>query len=146
MVIGEAPGATEVEEGRPFVGPSGNMLDQAFKLLDVQREYLYITNVVKVWPRTEEGKTRRPNEDELAVWRPILDYELEQCAPAAILLLGRTAADSYGWSPGDVEMGVFAAWHPAYLFHFPAKFDEWTFQLNPWARALHLAQNETGRT
>lgn len=145
LVIGEAPGLKEVEQGAPFVGPSGGMLEQALKLLDIERDTLYITNVVKVWPN-DNGKTRRPNEEELAIWRPILDWELAECSPAAILLLGKTAADACGWSPGDMEVGVYAAWHPAFVLRQPGKFEEWMFQLNPWARALLLARDETGRT
>lgn len=142
MVIGEAPGKVEVEEGAPFVGPSGNMLDQAFALLDLSRDEVYITNVVKEWPRNAVGATRRPTKEEIEAWKPVLDLELEQCSPATILLLGKTAAESYGWSPSDADThNIFCAWHPAYLLYRPgAGFNTWINQLRPFVWALRRAQ------
>lgn len=144
LVLGEAPGEQEAEQLRPFVGPSGGMLDQAFKILDLRRDELYITNIVKEWPRNELGATRRPSPEEINVWRPVLLTEIEQCSPAAILLLGKTATEAMGWSPSDAEThSIFSAWHPAYLLHRkggPHLFEQWLFQLRPFAHAVKFAQ------
>jgi uracil-DNA glycosylase len=146
MIVGEAPGKNEVELQRPFVGPSGGLLDQALHLLDIPRDEVYITNVVKEWPRTIDGKTRRPNEEEVERWKPLFLMEIEECSAGTTLLLGKTAADLFGWSPSDAEThNIFTAWHPAYLIHRKAEiggewWQQWLFQLNPFAVAFKRAR------
>jgi DNA polymerase len=142
LVIGEAPGKVETELGRPFVGPSGQLLDHALKLLGIDRSELYITNVVKVMPTDEIGAIRRPNEDEIAQWRPLLNTELEACSPAAILLLGKTAAESYGYSPELVEQHIYAAWHPSYVLRNRNEemWQKWLFQLSPFVHEVRAAE------
>ena len=144
LVLGEAPGRREVELGRPFVGPSGALLDQAFRLLDISREDLYVTNLVKEWPRDEVGATRRPSLEEIERWRPLLDRELRECSPGAILLLGKTAAESWGYTDALIAENIFSAWHPAYVLRTkdtnPKLLDTWFFQLNPFVRAVKSLQ------
>lgn len=146
LVLGEAPGPVEVEQKRPFRGPSGVLLDQALALLDLDRSKLYVTNVVKVWPRDTSGRTRRPNEEEIKTWRPTLELEIEQCSPAAMLFLGVTVADSMRYALGDEEMPAhFAAWHPGHVGRYTGfkpkgeKFAEWLKQLEGFAQAVHDA-------
>jgi uracil-DNA glycosylase family 4 len=146
MVIGEAPGRVEWQRGEPFVGPSGALLDSALELLDWSRADLYVTNLVKTWPRDDVGATRRPTPVEIDHWRPWLDRELEACSPGAILLLGKTAADSIGASFSDREDGIFTAWHPAYVLRQkssdPRVLDQWFFQLNPFVLKLRALREQ----
>ena len=146
FVLGEAPGRIETERGRPFAGPAGALLDQALRLLEMPREMLYVTNVVKTWPRDELGATRRPTQDEIEIWRPLLNTELEACSPAAILLLGRVAAESWGYTPELVEHHIYAAWHPAFLLRSQRDGDgesmwqKWLFQLSPFVHEVRAAE------
>ena len=145
LVLGEAPGRVETERGLPFVGPSGALLDQAFQLLDISRDELYVTNVVKEWPRDEVGATRRPTPEEIQRWLPVLKHELEQVSPGAVLLLGKTAAESWGYTPDLVERGIYSAWHPAFVLRkMNAEnsdiLDKWFFQINPFVRTVKELQ------
>ena len=87
VVIGEAPGGTEVEEGAPFVGQAGRQLDEALEAAGVERAEAYVTNVVKVRP----PNNRTPHVDEIDAWRPVLEAELERIDPAVVVTLGNTA-------------------------------------------------------
>ena len=87
VVVGEAPGATEVEEGEPFVGQAGSQLDGALRAAGIDREEVYVTNAVKVRP----PNNRSPHVDEVEAWRPVLDAELDRVDPAVVVTLGNTA-------------------------------------------------------
>jgi DNA polymerase len=145
MIVGEAPGKNEVEQGRPFVGKSGQYLESVLNALGVRREEVFITNVVKEWPRDSEGKTRTPYDEEVAQWDPILRGEILHVAPVAILALGRTATTALTFLAGEkIPFGskignVYTAWHPAYLLRrgkAPEAAEEWLEQIRPWAEAL----------
>ncbi|MFP4686790.1 MAG: uracil-DNA glycosylase family protein [bacterium] len=84
MVVGEAPGAVEDEQGIPFVGPSGQLLRGGFKKIKLPAELLYITNVVKCRP----PDNRNPRVEELTTCRPYLDRQLELVDPDVLLPLG----------------------------------------------------------
>lgn len=149
MVVGEAPGKKEVELGRPFVGQSGRLLGVALRACGIARADIYITNVVKELPLDSEERVRRPYPDEIMAWRPILDAEIQQTAPAAILALGRTAANVLTELDGDIPFGsrvgnVFVAWHPAYLLRnggeSQAIYGDWLEQIEPWSEAVRAAQ------
>lgn len=87
VVVGEAPGATEVERGEPFVGQAGGQLDDALRAAGLEREEIYVTNVVKVRP----PENRTPHVSEIEAWRPVLDAELDRVDPAVVVTLGNTA-------------------------------------------------------
>lgn len=87
MLIGEAPGASEDREGRPFVGRAGRLLDEALAQAGLQREAVYITNVVKARPPAN----RDPRPEEVAHHEPWLAAELELVGPRLIVPLGRHA-------------------------------------------------------
>lgn len=97
FVIGEQPGDAEDRAGRPFVGPSGGLLDRAFEAAGIDRDEIYVTNAVKhfKWAR-EARSTRRlhrtPNAGEIKACFPWLEAELMLIRPRAILCLGATAA------------------------------------------------------
>jgi DNA polymerase len=87
MLIGEAPGACEDEVGRPFVGSSGSVLDQALEQVGLPRKGIFITNTAKCRP----PRNRTPRKAEIRACRNYLLRELSEVKPRFILLLGATA-------------------------------------------------------
>ena len=144
MIVGEAPGRTEVKLNRPFVGAAGNYLWNALGQLGVLREEVYVTNVVKEMPLDSSGRIRRPYQDEIDAWASYLSTELVEVAPVAVLCLGRTAVDHL--MMGHLEFGkndgyYYAAWHPSFFLHGangdPDAPNVWLeTHLRPWAEAL----------
>jgi uracil-DNA glycosylase len=97
MLVGEQPGDREDVEGRPFVGPAGRLLDSALEQAGIDRNRVYITNVVKHFKWRPRGKRRihqKPNAEEIAACRPWLDGELEAVKPRVLVCLGATAAQA----------------------------------------------------
>jgi DNA polymerase len=95
MLVGEAPGDQEDLQGKPFVGPAGRLLEEAFEEAGVARSDVYLTNAVKHFKWEARGKRRlhgKPSSREMAACRPWLDAEIEIVQPKAILCLGATAA------------------------------------------------------
>lgn len=88
VLVGEAPGAQEVEEGVPFVGNAGRRLDSLLDDVGVDRDDLYLTNLVKVRP----PENRDPHVDEVEAWRPVLDAELDRVDPDVVVTLGSFAS------------------------------------------------------
>lgn len=87
MLIGEGPGADEDAQGRPFVGKAGQLLDKMFSAIDITREELYITNVVKCRP----PGNRTPLDDEAEACLPILRMQYALIKPKIVVCLGATA-------------------------------------------------------
>ncbi|MBI2023675.1 uracil-DNA glycosylase [Candidatus Giovannonibacteria bacterium] len=85
MFVGEAPGKTEAETGRPFAGAAGKFLDHLLKSVGIERKDVYITNVVKDRP----PMNRDPLPEEIALYAPFLDRQIEIIRPQVIALLGR---------------------------------------------------------
>jgi DNA polymerase len=99
MLVGEQPGDQEDLAGRPFVGPAGRLLDEAFAEAGIDRDEVYLTNVVKhfKWTLAERGKRRihkKPRYSEIHACRPWLDAELEAVKPKILVCLGATAAQA----------------------------------------------------
>lgn len=90
VVVGEGPGATEDETGRPFVGRAGELLTEILAAIDLPREQVYICNVVKCRPPSN----RKPNPSEIEACVPYLHRQLEFLRPAVILAMGGTAAET----------------------------------------------------
>ncbi|SRR5581483_269311 len=90
MFIGEAPGRSEDEKGRPFVGAAGRILDDMLKKAGIERSQVFITNVVKCRP----PNNRVPEEDEAVACRPYLDRQIAIIRPKVICILGKTAYSS----------------------------------------------------
>jgi DNA polymerase len=88
VVVGEGPGATEDETGRPFVGRAGELLDDILKAISLPRETVFICNVVKCRPPAN----RTPQPDEIEACVPYLYRQLDVIKPAVILAMGGTAA------------------------------------------------------
>jgi DNA polymerase len=130
MVIGEGPGETEDQLGRPFVGRAGQLLDRMLAAIGLAREEVYICNTVKCRP-TLAGpnglRNRAPEPNEMENCRPFLDEQIEIVAPAVILALGAPAAKSFlgrdfqitrmrgAWYIGPRETLLMVSFHPAYI-------------------------------
>jgi DNA polymerase len=90
MFIGEAPGKNEDEQGKPFVGAAGTILNQALEKAGIKRAEVFITNVVKCRP----PGNRVPENDERSICRQYLDRQISLIAPKIICILGSTAYSS----------------------------------------------------
>lgn len=126
VLVGEGPGATEDETGRPFVGAAGQLLDAILGAIGLDRKDVFITNVVKCRP----PQNRKPLPDEIASCMPYLHRQLDIIKPKVILSLGGTAAEallqkkqSLGQFRGKVhhygDIPVVATYHPAALLRNP---------------------------
>jgi uracil-DNA glycosylase len=136
MVIGEAPGEQEDLQGKPFVGRSGQLLDNMLKAIGQGRSSTtYITNVVKCRP----PGNRNPHEQEIAACSAYLARQIELLAPKAVLAMGRFAAHAllkteaplqqlrqsthqiarHPHNSGDLSLPVVVTYHPAYLLRRP---------------------------
>lgn len=127
LFIGEGPGRQEDREGEPFVGPAGQLLNRIIGAMGLEREDVYIANMVKCRP----PKNRNPLPDELASCRPYLLRQVAAIGPEAIVILGRVAAQalldteqSLGRLRGRFHdwcgIPVMCTYHPAYLLRTPA--------------------------
>lgn len=123
MFIGEAPGRSEDEKGKPFVGAAGRILDDLLKKVGIERSQVFITNIVKCRP----PNNRVPEEDELIACRPYLDRQIALIKPKVICILGRTAYSSIlGGSSITANRGkiversgqkYFSTFHPAAVIY-----------------------------
>jgi uracil-DNA glycosylase len=97
MLVGEVPGDQEDLQGKPFVGPAGQLLHEALSEAGIDRSEAYVTNAVKHFKWEPRGKRRihkTPNASEIAACRPWLDAEIETVKPEVIVCLGATAAQA----------------------------------------------------
>jgi DNA polymerase len=95
MLVGEQPGDREDLTGRPFVGPSGRLLDRSLEEAEIPREQVYVTNVLKHFKWEPRGKRRllaKPSAAEVRACRGWLDGEIALVRPEVIVCLGATAA------------------------------------------------------
>jgi uracil-DNA glycosylase len=95
FLVGEQPGDREDLQGKPFVGPAGQLLDRCLESAGIDRGKVYITNAVKHFKWEPRGKIRlhkKPNSLEIAACRPWLDREIAAVRPGIIVCLGATAA------------------------------------------------------
>lgn len=126
MVIGEGPGADEDEQGEPFVGRAGRLLNDILKAINFERSEVYIANVVKCRP----PGNRTPTTDEMDTCLPYLKKQIDFIKPSLILCLGLTAAlgilkkkDSLTNLRGKVfdfeNAKVMVTYHPAALLRNP---------------------------
>ena len=160
MLVGEQPGDQEDLAGRPFVGPAGQLLNQALAQAGLDRGELFLTNAVRHFKHELRGKRRihkTPGQRDAAACRPWLLQEIELVQPIALLALGAiaarallgpgvTLAEARGrWWPGPGGRPVLVTWHPAALLRLPPerKRDGWrqwladlrTASHGPWGNA-----------
>ncbi|WP_411343040.1 uracil-DNA glycosylase [Paenibacillus sp. WLX1005] len=98
MLVGEAPGANEIEQGRPFCGQAGKVLDGYLDILQWTRDDLYITSAVRSRPYRDKPvknhperlsrSNRTPTTKEILAYAPILDYEIATVQPQVLITLG----------------------------------------------------------
>ena len=132
MIIGEAPGKDEDEQGKPFVGRAGQLLNKMLAAINVDRKNVYITNVVPWRP----PNNRTPTDSEILEFMPFLQKQIEIIQPSFIYLLGTTAAKailSTSLSLGKLRgrwhkyksinmnrsISVLVSYHPAFLLRSP---------------------------
>ncbi|MBT8083268.1 MAG: UdgX family uracil-DNA binding protein [Gammaproteobacteria bacterium] len=136
LIVGEQPGDREDLSGRPFVGPAGQVLDEALSEAGIDRDAVFLTNAVKHFKHETRGKRRlhqRPNVEEIEACRWWLGLELELVAPSVVVALGATATRALTGKPAKVAdargqpftlspetVGV-ATVHPAYLLRLQDK-------------------------
>jgi uracil-DNA glycosylase family protein len=97
VLIGEQPGDMEDRNGHPFVGPAGRILDKALAEARISREKVYVTNAVKHFKWTPQGKRRKhqkPLMSEVVACKPWLESEIEALRPKIVVCMGSTAAQS----------------------------------------------------
>jgi len=97
LFVGEQPGNDEDLQGKPFVGPAGKLLDRALEQAGIDRQQVYITNVVKHFKWEERGKRRlhkKPNATEISACLPWLESEIGVVKPRVIVALGATATQA----------------------------------------------------
>lgn len=87
MFVGEAPGRNEAKTGRPFCGAAGKVLDELLESAGIKREEVYVTNIVKDRP----PQNRDPLPEEIEIYGPFLDRQIEIIQPKIIATLGRYA-------------------------------------------------------
>lgn len=134
MMVGEQPGDKEDLMGRPFVGPAGAILDKALAAAGIDRDDVYVTNIVKHFKWEPRGKRRihkKPSAIEVNACRPWLEAEIEAVRPEVIVLLGATAAQgllgrnflvsrSRGqWVDSEMNADVMATVHPSSILRAP---------------------------
>jgi uracil-DNA glycosylase family 4 len=131
MLIGEAPGADEDVQGRPFVGRAGQLLMQMIKAIGFQRSDVFIANVLKCRP----PENRNPEMDEIAECSPFLWKQIAMIQPKVIIVLGTFSAQLILNSKSsisslrnrvyDMPFGkVVATYHPSFLLRSPQKKPE----------------------
>lgn len=133
VFVGEGPGHDEDVQGLPFVGRAGKLLTQMIEAMGLQRDQVYICNVVKCRP----PENRKPEDDEIATCSPYLYRQLDTIQPKAIVCLGATAAQALLKTKDSISRyrgtwfdfrgtKLLATYHPAYLLRNPnAKGEVW---------------------
>ncbi|MDC0385369.1 uracil-DNA glycosylase [Pelagibacteraceae bacterium] len=132
MLIGEAPGANEDEEGLPFVGRAGALLDKMLAAIDLDRNKVYISNIINFRP----PDNRRPTDEEIKRYLPFISKHIEIINPKILVLLGSTAMNALigkevviskmrgKWIEkkfGSCKTSVIITFHPAFLMRQPAQ-------------------------
>ncbi len=128
MLIGEAPGAEEDRRGEPFVGRAGKLLDSMLKALGLDRQQVFIANILKCRP----PNNRDPRPEEVLACSNYLEQQINTVKPRLILALGRVAAQNLlktetpigkmrgkRFHYGDPPIPVVVTYHPAYLLRSP---------------------------
>lgn len=137
LFVGEGPGFHEDQQGEPFVGRSGHLLDSMMAAMHMKRgDNVYIANVVKCRASNESGKDRQPTEEEAAFCMPYLERQIDLIRPKIMVALGKTAACALLNTGREVTLGslrnrthifrvagrripLIVTYHPSYLLRTP---------------------------
>lgn len=130
VFIGEAPGAEEDKQGKPFVGRAGHLLDNMLGAMQLQREDVFIANILKCRP----PQNRDPQPEESRACRAYLQRQIDLLKPKIVVVLGRIAAQNLlqtdtpiGKLRGreyvyeDTDIPLVVTYHPAYLLRKPSE-------------------------
>jgi uracil-DNA glycosylase len=132
MLIGEAPGSNEDQEGLPFVGRAGTLLDKMLASISLDRKNVYISNIINYRP----PENRRPTNEEMNRYLPFIKKHIEIIAPKILILLGSTAMNALidndvviskvrgQWIEkkfGECKTSVIVTFHPAFLMRQPSQ-------------------------
>jgi len=132
MLIGEAPGSNEDQEGLPFVGRAGTLLDKMLASISLDRKSVYISNIINYRP----PENRRPTDEEMNRYLPFVKKHIEIIAPKILVLLGSTAMNALigndfviskvrgKWIEkefGQHRTSVIVTFHPAFLMRQPTQ-------------------------
>ena len=132
MLIGEAPGSNEDQEGLPFVGRAGTLLDKMLASINLDRKNVYISNIINYRP----PENRRPTDEEMNRYLPFIKKHIEIIAPKILILLGSTAMNALigndiviskvrgQWIEkkfGKCNTSVIVTFHPAFLMRQPTQ-------------------------
>ena len=132
MILGEAPGSNEDQEGLPFVGKAGSLLDKMLASINLDRKTVYISNIINYRP----PENRRPTDEEMNRYLPFVKKHIEIIAPKVLVLLGSTAMNALisndsviskvrgQWLEkefGKCKTSVIVTFHPAFLMRQPAQ-------------------------
>tara|TARA_B100001248_G_scaffold261088_1_gene251111 strand:- start:263 stop:961 length:699 start_codon:yes stop_codon:yes gene_type:complete len=132
MLIGEAPGANEDQEGLPFVGRAGILLDKMLSAINLDRKKVYISNIINYRP----PQNRKPTDEEIKRYLPYIIRHIEIIDPKILVLLGSTAMSALvgneeviskirgKWIEkqfGNCKTSVIVTFHPAFLMRQPAQ-------------------------
>ena len=132
MLLGEAPGSNEDQEGLPFVGRAGTLLDKMLASIDLNRKNVYISNIINYRP----PENRRPTEEEMIRYLPFVIKHIEIIAPKILILLGSTAMNALigndvviskvrgQWIEkefGLCKTSIIVTFHPAFLMRQPTQ-------------------------
>ena len=132
MFVGEAPGSNEDQEGLPFVGRAGALLDKMLASINLNRKNVYISNIINYRP----PENRRPTDEEVNRYMPFIKKHIEIINPKILVLLGSTAMNALigndiviskargKWIDkefGSCKTSVIITFHPAFLMRQPAQ-------------------------
>ena len=132
MLVGEAPGSNEDQEGLPFVGRAGALLDKMLASINLNRKNVYISNIINYRP----PENRRPTDEEVNRYMPFIKKHIEIINPKILVLLGSTAMNALigndiviskargKWIDkqfGKCKASVIITFHPAFLMRQPAQ-------------------------
>jgi uracil-DNA glycosylase family 4 len=133
MIIGEGPGFEEGQQGKPFVGPAGQLLTKMLQAIQLNRDEVFITNTVKCRP----PQNRQPSEDEINHCRSFWEEEIRLTDPKILVAMGNCAAQALTGSAKRISdlrgrwidcqgRRLMATFHPAFLLRNPeAKREAW---------------------
>lgn len=116
LFVGEAPGANEEIQRKPFVGRAGQVLERLIRSSQLDQFAYYITNIVKIRPTDSVGRNRPPTDEEVEAWTSILIQEIELLKPKVIVALGAVAASTLTGIPRNVF--VMAKFHGQFSVHY----------------------------
>lgn len=147
MFVGEAPGAQEAKEGRPFIGKAGKQLDEMLSEVMIDRNRVFVSNAVKYRPTKNDGRANRtPTTKEINAARWLLDIEIEKADPKVIVALGNSPLFAIV-KDSKIKIGevhgqfqnldgrlLFPIYHPASLIYNPSLRDTFRKDLSILAK------------